>query len=94
MGWCDDTNSKYYNTLIKFPFSGSAEKLYITNNSYDIILVINYNLKKIKKNKGSAIFLHIAKKNYKSTEGCIAVSKRDCKLLLQHIKKNTKILIF
>ena len=94
MGWCDDTNSKYYNTLIRFPFSGSAEKLYITNNSYDIILVIDYNLKKIKKNKGSAIFLHIAKKNYESTEGCIAVSKRDFKLLLRHIKKNTKILIF
>ena len=94
MGWCDDPNSKYYNKLIKFPFSESAERLYKTNISYDMFLVINYNLKNIKKNKGSAIFLHIAKRNYKPTEGCIAVSKKDFKLLLQHIKKNTKILIF
>ena len=94
MGWCDDPNSKHYNKLIKFPFTKSAEKLYKTSSSYDMFLVINYNLKNIKKNKGSAIFLHIAKGNYKPTEGCIAVSKKDFKLLLQYIKTNTKILIF
>ena len=27
------------------------------------------------KNKGSAIFIHVAKKNYKKTEGCIALKK-------------------
>jgi L,D-peptidoglycan transpeptidase YkuD (ErfK/YbiS/YcfS/YnhG family) len=30
---------------------------------YDIIIVIDYNLNPVIKNKGSAIFLHIAKKN-------------------------------
>ena len=40
----------------------SAEKLYKKENIYDIILVIDYNLKPVLKNKGSAIFLHIAKK--------------------------------
>ena len=94
MGWCDDPKSKYYNTLIEFPFLGSAEKLYRTNNSYDVFLVINYNLKNIKKSKGSAIFLHIAKRNYIATEGCIAISKKDFRLLLQYVKKNTKISIF
>ena len=29
MGWCDDPKSNYYNKLIKFPFSFSAEKLYL-----------------------------------------------------------------
>ena len=29
----------------------------------------------IKRNKGSAIFIHIAKKNYKKTEGCVAIRK-------------------
>ena len=32
----------------------------------------------IKKNKGSAIFIHVAKKNYKKTKGCIAIKKRFC----------------
>ena len=29
----------------------------------------------IKKNKGSAIFIHVAKKNYQKTEGCVAINK-------------------
>ncbi len=79
MGWCDDPLSKKYNKLIRYPFKFSAEKLYKKNNTYDIVLVLNYNTNPIIKNKGSAIFLHVAKKNYKNTEGCIAVSKIDLK---------------
>ena len=62
-GWCDDVKSKFYNKFIKFPFNYKAEKLYVNENIYDIIVVIDYNLKPIKKNRGSAIFLHVAKKN-------------------------------
>ena len=93
MGWCDDSNSKLYNKLIKFPFKHSAEKLYKKENIYDLILVTNYNLKPVVKNKGSAIFLHIAKKNYTPTKGCVAVSKRNMKLLLNFIDKKTKLII-
>ena len=88
-GWCDDINSKFYNKFIKFPFKGSAEKLYIKENIYDIIVVISYNLNPIKKKKGSAIFLHVAKKNYSPTLGCIALSKKDLIYLLSIINKNT-----
>jgi L,D-peptidoglycan transpeptidase YkuD (ErfK/YbiS/YcfS/YnhG family) len=52
---------------------------------------LNYNTKPIVKNKGSAIFIHIAQKNYKPTAGCIALKKNDLIKLLQMIKKNTKI---
>ena len=64
MGWCDDHVSKYYNKLIRFPFKYSAEKLYRKDATYDLILVLNYNLNPVRKNKGSAIFIHVAKKNY------------------------------
>ena len=88
-GWCDDTSSKSYNKFIKFPFKGNAEKLHIKENIYDIIVVINYNVNPIKKKKGSAIFLHVAKKNYEPTLGCIALSKKDLKYLLSIINKKT-----
>ena len=93
MGWCDDPKSKYYNQLIKFPFKHSAEKLWLKENSYDIILVIDYNLKPIIKYKGSAIFLHIQKKKYQATRGCIAISKKNMKILIEKINKKTKIKI-
>ena len=68
MGWCDDPNSKQYNKLIKLPSVYKYETLYRKENIYDIILVLNYNMNPIIKNKGSAIFIHVAKKNYKKTE--------------------------
>ena len=93
MGWCDDSKSKKYNKLIRTPFAYSYEKLFKKENIYDVILVLNYNMNPIKKNKGSAIFIHIAKKGYKSTEGCVAIKKNELIKLLENIKKNTKVKI-
>ena len=93
MGWCSDPNSKNYNQQIKLPTRFKHEKLYRKDSLYDIILFINYNINPIEKNKGSAIFIHIAKKNYKPTAGCIALKKEDLIKLLGLIKKNTKIYI-
>ena len=89
MGWCDDPNSKSYNKLIRLPFKYNFEKLYKTNNTYDIILVLNFNLNPIRRNKGSAIFIHVARKNYKRTEGCVVVSKKDLKKIVSKINKKT-----
>jgi L,D-peptidoglycan transpeptidase YkuD (ErfK/YbiS/YcfS/YnhG family) len=93
IGWCDDIESKYYNKEIKFPFNGSAEKLWRKDSIYDLIVIINYNLNPIVKSKGSAIFLHICKKNYSPTKGCIAISKKDMKNLIPNLKKKTKLII-
>ena len=93
IGWCDDPVSSFYNKEIKLPSKFSHEKLYRKDNLYDLILVLNYNINPIIKNKGSAIFIHIAKKNYEPTAGCIALKKRDLVELLENIKKNTKIKI-
>jgi len=94
MGWCDDIRSNKYNKQITFPFKYHAEKLWLKNNTYDIIVVIDYNLRPVIKNRGSAIFLHIAKKNYQTTKGCIAINKKDMKFLINKIDKKTKIKIF
>ncbi len=93
MGWCDDPKSKLYNKLINFPFKYSAEKLYRKENTYDIILVLNFNLNPVRKNKGSAIFIHVAKKNFQPTQGCIALNKSDLIELVKSIKKNTVVKI-
>ena len=75
MGWCNDSRSKNYNKLITFPFRYGYEKLFRPDNIYDVILVLDYNINPIQKNKGSAIFIHIAKKDYRKTEGCVAINK-------------------
>ena len=91
--WCDDPDSKYYNKLVKLPFNCRHEKLYKKENIYDIILVLNFNMNPIKKNKGSAIFIHVAKNNFKKTEGCIAIKKKILLKIINEIKVSTKVKI-
>jgi L,D-peptidoglycan transpeptidase YkuD (ErfK/YbiS/YcfS/YnhG family) len=93
MGWCDDPKSRKYNKLIKLPNKYSHEILYRKDNIYDLILVLNYNIKPTIKNKGSAIFIHVSHKNYKKTAGCIALKKTHLIKLISKIKKITKVFI-
>ena len=91
-GWCDDVKSKFYNKPIKTNINVRHEKLYRNDKKYDLLIPIEYNSKKPKKNKGSAIFLHLTS-NYKKTQGCVAIKEKDMLILLNLINKKTKIKI-
>ena len=93
MGWCDDPESKKYNQLIKLPSKYRHEKLFRNDRIYDLMIVLNYNMSPVIKNKGSAIFIHIAKNNYNKTKGCIALKKKDLIEIVSKIKRNTKVII-
>ena len=93
MGWCDDPLSKNYNKLIKIPSEYNYEKLYKKDNVYDIILVLNYNMNPVVKNKGSAIFIHVTKANYRKTEGCVAIKKVHLLKIIKELNNNIKIKI-
>ena len=91
-GWCDDVKSKFYNKPIKTNINVRHEKLYRNDKKYDLLIPIKYNYKKPKKNKGSAIFLHLTS-NYNKTQGCVAIKEKDMLVLLNLINKKTKIKI-
>ena len=82
-----------YNQQIKLPNKFSHEKLFRNDNLYDLVIVLNYNINPTIKNKGSAIFIHIAKNSYKKTNGCIALKKKHLIELITKMKKDTKIKI-
>ena len=92
MGWCNDTKSNLYNKLIKTNLKFKHEKMFRHDSKYDLVITINYNREKVIKNRGSAIFIHLTK-NYKKTEGCIVLNKKDFLILLKLINKKTKIKI-
>ena len=91
-GWCDDIKSKFYNKPIKINDKIKYEKLYRKDKKYDLLIPIKYNSNKPKENKGSAIFLHLTS-NYKKTQGCIVIAKKDMLILIKLINKKTKIKI-
>ena len=43
MGWCHDANSKHYNKEVKFESIKTSERLFRSDQKYDLLLVINYN---------------------------------------------------
>ena len=47
----------------------------------------------ITKNKGSAIFIHVAKRNYKKTQGCIAIKKISLLKIIKKLNKKTHVKI-
>ena len=86
-------NQANYNKLINYPFNYSSEKLYRTDNIYDIVVVLNFNMNPVKRNKGSAIFIHVAKRKFNPTKGCIAIKKNELKKLLKIVNYKSIIKI-
>ena len=92
IGWCDDPSSIFYNKEISIKNHIKCEKLFRKDSSYDYLIVISYNRKRILPGKGSAIFIHLTK-NYQTTAGCIAIKKKDFLILCKIINKNSRIKI-
>ena len=68
------------------------EKMYRKDDKYDIVIPIHHNSFNPKKNKRSAIFIHLTK-NYSKTLGCVALKKKDMLVLMKIINDKTKIKI-
>ena len=92
MFWSDCPDSEHYNKLIRFK-DASCESLYKINHTYDIVVVINYNIAPVIKGKGSAIFMHLAKKDFPPTSGCIALRKKCIFEILEKLNITDRIKI-
>lgn len=73
LGWCDDARDRNYNRPVKLPYPASAERMWREDHLYDIVVVLDYNLRRRTRGLGSAIFMHVARKDLTPTEGCIAL---------------------
>ena len=77
MGWCDAPRHPSYNRLVRLPFDASHEKMWRDDGLYDLVVVLGHNDDPPRANRGSAIFMHIARDGYAPTEGCVALSRED-----------------
>lgn len=90
-GWCDAPGDKNYNLPVKLPYPASAEKLWRADALYDVLVVLGFNDAPVIAGKGSAIFLHVAAKDFAPTEGCVALEKEDLLEVLGEISPTAKI---
>jgi L,D-peptidoglycan transpeptidase YkuD (ErfK/YbiS/YcfS/YnhG family) len=92
-GWCDDPAETAYNQLIGLPFPGHHEVLWRDDEIYDVVVTLGYNDDPVTAGRGSAIFLHVARPDYATTEGCVAVALPDLLALLRDCDRNTRLCI-
>ena len=81
-GWCDDPSHPDYNTPVRLPHPGRHERLWREDRLYDLIGVLGWNDDPVVRDRGSAIFLHLAHPDGRPTEGCIALASDALRLVL------------
>lgn len=89
--WCDDPKDRNYNRAVRHPYAASAEHLWRVDGVYDLIVVLDYNIKPRRRGAGSAIFMHVARPGYQPTEGCIALKPADLLKVLRIARRNTRV---
>ncbi len=93
LGWCDDPASSRYNQLVHLPFRKSHEKMWRSDDLYDIVIELGFNDRPVVRGRGSAVFMHIASAGYAPTEGCIAVSMGGMRRLVAQLKPGDRVRI-
>lgn len=55
------------------------------DNLYDVVGVMDYNIRPVTRSRGSAIFFHLATSNLDPTAGCVALRHEDMRKLLPRL---------
>jgi L,D-peptidoglycan transpeptidase YkuD (ErfK/YbiS/YcfS/YnhG family) len=91
--WCDDPASGLYNRPARAPLRARHERLWRDDGLYDMLVVLDYNLRPRMKGAGSAIFLHCARPGWEPTEGCVAIAPADMRRLLPRLGRAALLVV-
>lgn len=91
LGWCDASGDRNYNYPVDLPYPASHENMRRADHLYDICIVLDWNIAPRSRNRGSAIFMHLARPGYLPTEGCVALAPRDMARLLPLLKAGSVV---
>ena len=90
-GWCDDARSSLYNRPVTLPCRVGHEDLCRTDGLYDIVVVLDCNLRHPVRGRGSAIFFHLAAPDRRPTAGCVAIERAAMLRLLPRLRSGSRI---
>lgn len=89
--WCDDARSLLYNRPLRAPSRLSHEEMWRKDRLYDVVGVMDYNIRPRVRGRGSAIFFHIATEDLGPTAGCVALRARDMARLAPSLSRGAMI---
>ncbi len=92
-GWCDAVGDRNYNRPVRHPYPASAEKLWRSDSLYDLIVVLDHNMRPRVQGHGSAVFLHVAGPNLAATAGCIALPRQQLLRLIGRLRRGSSLAV-
>jgi len=92
-GWSEDRRHGRYNCPVRLPSSAAHETMWRDDRLYDVVGVLDWNMRPRVRGRGSAIFLHVARPSYAPTAGCIALKFRDLTRLLALAGRHAEFLV-
>jgi L,D-peptidoglycan transpeptidase YkuD (ErfK/YbiS/YcfS/YnhG family) len=91
--WCEDVSSRHYNQPVRLASKDGGDRLSRDDHLYDFIIEIDHNTRPRVAGRGSAVFLHLARKDFSPTAGCVSMTKSAMLRLLKRLGPETRIVI-
>lgn len=93
LGWSDDPEDGRYNRPLRLPLRGSHEVMRRDDGLYDVVIVLDWNIRSRGTRRGSAIFFHLATPDLGPTAGCIALRPADMRRLLTMLGRDPVMIV-
>lgn len=91
--WCEDPKDRRYNRPFLLNKSTTGDRLMRADHLYDLIVEIDHNTRPRVANRGSAVFIHLAREGLQPTAGCIAMPLADLQRLVAQLDRDSVIRI-
>jgi L,D-peptidoglycan transpeptidase YkuD (ErfK/YbiS/YcfS/YnhG family) len=92
-GWCESPSDPKYNCLVKHPYVTPVDQMWREDHVYDIVVVLGYNDDPVIPDKGSAIFLHLARPDFSPSAGCVTLAQEDLSAVLREADVNSAVVV-
>lgn len=92
-GWCETVGDRNYNRLVPIPYATAHETMKRQDHLYDVVIETSHNERPRVQGRGSAVFFHLRRPDGGPTAGCIGISLRDMRIILQHVGPKTRLVI-
>ena len=89
--WCEDPNDRRYNHAVKLSPSSEGDRLWRNDHLYDLVIELDHNTRPHMKERGSAVFIHVARPGFSPTAGCVALEAQALQRLLPRLTGRNSI---
>lgn len=90
-GWCEDPDDRRYNRPVTLPPASNADRLWRDDRLYDLVIELDHNTRPRIRNRGSAVFIHVARPGLAPTAGCVAMPAIRLRDLLARVHRRAYI---